>query len=69
MVAKQIKGVAVEFPGYGVYKGKPSQEAVFGDALRVYDHFVKTFKPQKNWLVSLIFPFGIWNFFQFFFEF
>jgi fermentation-respiration switch protein FrsA (DUF1100 family) len=49
-----INVLAVEYPGYGVYKGKPSSKALIQDAECIYEFVKKTLKfPSKD-----IFVFG-----------
>lgn len=41
--------IAPEYPGYGIYPGRPSQEGIFEDTLIVYDFLTKTIKvPPQN---------------------
>jgi fermentation-respiration switch protein FrsA (DUF1100 family) len=37
----------VEFPGYGIYQGSPSEKNIYEDALAVYDFFKMKFKPHN----------------------
>ena len=42
----------VEYPGYGIYKGKAKEEIIFEDALTVYDYVVGDMKyPESNILI------------------
>jgi hypothetical protein len=34
----KINVLAVEYPGYGIYKGQPSSSQIIKDALTVYDY-------------------------------
>ncbi len=36
--------VAVEYPGYGIYKGTPNESKILEDAEAVYDYFVTNLK-------------------------
>lgn len=36
--------IAVEYPGYGVYEGTPSEESVYNDAIRVMEFIQKVLK-------------------------
>lgn len=37
----------MSYRGYGASEGAPSEKAIFADALRWYDHVVKTLKPSR----------------------
>lgn len=45
--------VAVEYPGYGVYDGAPSERAVFQDADRVQDFVRKALRRQPRHIVAM----------------
>ena len=40
--------LAVEYPGYGVYKGTPSEETILKDAETVYDFLTKFLKIKET---------------------
>lgn len=47
-----INVIAPEYPGYGIYPGRPSQEGIFEDTLIIYDFLTKTLKiPHQNIII------------------
>ena len=47
----QIYILAVEYPGYGIYKGSPSAERINQDAVKVYEYIVELGFKKNNILV------------------
>jgi len=47
----QINVMAVEYPGYGIYKGSPSAERIIQDSIHVYDYIVDLGFKKQNILV------------------
>ena len=47
----QIYIMAIEYPGYGIYKGSPSAEKIIEDAVKVYDYVIDIGFKKKNILV------------------
>lgn len=43
-----INVIAPEYPGYGVYPGRPSEEQIFADTLSIYHYLVDTLKIHSN---------------------
>jgi len=43
-----INGLIVEYPGYGIYKGKPNAKQILEDSLIVYDFLTKEIGLQKQ---------------------
>jgi len=39
-----MNAIAMEYPGYGVYKGKANEKTIYEDSLIVYDHLIKELK-------------------------
>jgi len=47
-----INVIAPEYPGYGIYSGRPSQEGIFEDTLIIYDYLTINMKiPKENILI------------------
>jgi len=47
-----INVIAPEFPGYGIYKGYPTEEQIYADSLSVYDYMTEKAKiPPNNIIV------------------
>ena len=47
----QINVLAVEYPGYGIYKGSPSAERVIQDSIKVYDFMLDLGFKKQNILI------------------
>lgn len=45
--------IAVEYPGYGVYEGEPSENSVLNDALRVLEFTHKVLKWRMNDIIII----------------
>jgi esterase/lipase len=43
-----INVLAPEYPGYGIYPGRPSQDQIFEDSLIVYEYLTETLKVSSN---------------------
>jgi esterase/lipase len=43
-----INVLAPEYPGYGIYPGRPNQEAIFEDSLILYDYLTKVLNISPN---------------------
>lgn len=43
-----INVIAPEFPGYGIYRGYPTEEQLFEDSMSVYDYMTETMKISHN---------------------
>lgn len=49
----KMVGVAMEYPSYGIYEGKPSDSAIFEDSLILYEYLVNCgVDPMKIFLVG-----------------
>lgn len=44
----EVHIIAVEYPGYGVYQGSPSEQAVINDAIRVIEFVQKVLRWNIN---------------------
>ncbi len=49
----KIHIVAVEYPGYGIYKGKPNADQIEADADAVFDYFNQYLKVPKDQIIIL----------------
>lgn len=49
----QVHILAIEYPGYGVYKGKPSEENILRDAEIVYDYLVDYLEIKESQIIIL----------------
>ncbi len=47
----QIYIMAIEYPGYGIYKGSPSAERIIDDAMNVYDYIIDIGFKKQNIIV------------------
>lgn len=47
----QINVLAVEYPGYGIYRGSPSAERIIQDSLKVYEYLMDLGFKKQNILV------------------
>ena len=43
-----INVIAPEFPGYGIYKGYPTEEQIYSDSMSVYDYMTEKMKISPN---------------------
>ena len=43
----------MEYPGYGLYKGKPSEESILKDAETVYDYLVENMKISESNIIVM----------------
>lgn len=46
--ALEVNVIAPEYPGYGIYHGRPSEEGLYEDTLIVYDYLTDTLKMDPN---------------------
>lgn len=51
--------VVFHYRGFGLSSGKPSQEGLFADALKVYDTMVARLKPDRTFLVGVSLGSGV----------
>jgi abhydrolase domain-containing protein 17 len=43
-----INVIAPEYPGYGIYPGRPSEEQIFADSISVYNYLTETLKISQH---------------------
>lgn len=47
MLKNQIHIISVEYPGYGLYLGKPDEEKILRDAETIYDYLTEILKIKE----------------------
>jgi len=49
-----LNALIIEFPGYGIYKGKPSSKQICKDALIAFDYLVNevSFRPEDIFIIG-----------------